>query len=312
MRAGDAALVQPDLVQERLHALFHERIEDRFQARHGQPVVGAPDPRAQLGEQVLLVGALLLLEDLGGRFGDLGGAVGAGVERKAVLDQPFALVGVKLLDDARPQLLGAPDQQAVVGGDGQQVVEHLRDVAQVVFDVLHHRALIAGLRPAARFLTPGHVVAEGDRLTQPGGAAAQDPRRALVDERHTHAAPVGALEQRRDEGLVGDDRPALERARDAHGLLERQRLAHEHGRRAGAVRQLRIVEQLAGPRQPLAQRRQRLVGMVALLDVTVGGVDQGVDLALARREGSRSGRDRGRGRCSACSPRARESPRAYG
>ena len=68
MWAGDAGGVQPDFVQQRLHALFGERVQHRFQPRHGQAVVDPLDARLQLGEQILFVGPLLFVKDLGRRL----------------------------------------------------------------------------------------------------------------------------------------------------------------------------------------------------------------------------------------------------
>ena len=91
--------------------------------------------RAELGERSSLVQGMLLGERWPGCAHYVLDAGVTDVEDEAVVVQERTHVGRQLLDDARPQLLGARDQQAVIGSHPQKQVERMRHVAQVRLDV---------------------------------------------------------------------------------------------------------------------------------------------------------------------------------
>ena len=128
----------------------------------------------------------------------------ADVEREPLAVQQREHVGMELFHHTRPQLLGAGNQQVIVGRHCQQPVKRGRDVAQVRLYVFVARALVAGLGPAALILAAVDVVAEGKRLMKLLGRAPQDTRETLVHESDAHVPHRPELGQWRDERSVRD------------------------------------------------------------------------------------------------------------
>ena len=90
--------------------------------------------------------------------------------------------------------------------------------------------------------------------------------------------------ERRDQGGVADRVAARQRPVQAEELLELQRSREEEGRRARAVRPLRVVglQDLARALDRRAQRHQLVVRTLLALDLAMCGVEHRVDLRLPR------------------------------